>query len=75
MNNNFSESKLTPIEILDREEIGEIFENDLNKTNIVDLLIKIGNDKNVYLNKIEKNLKKNIYNIGSSTSIIESNLI
>lgn len=75
LNKNFSESKLTPIEILDREEIGEIFDNDLNKTNIVDLLIKIGNDKNVYLNKIEKNLKKNIYNIGSSTSIIESNLI
>ena len=75
MNKNFSKSKLTPIEISDREEIGVIFNNDSNKVNIVDLLIKIENDKNIYLNKIEQNLNKNIFNIGSSSSIIESNLI
>ena len=75
MNKNFSKSKLTPIEISDREEIGVIFNNDSNKVNIVDLLIKIENDKNIYLNKIEQNLNKNIFNIGSSSSIIASNLI
>ena len=75
LNKDFSKSQFVPVEISDREEIGVVFDHDVDKTNIVGLLNKMSNEKEIYLKKIDHNLNKNIFNIGFSSSIIESNLI
>ncbi len=75
LNTDFAKSLHIPIEVSDREEIGVIFNKNTETRKITDLLNKISNEKNVYKDKIVKNLNKNIFNIGSSSTIIDLNLI
>ena len=75
LNKEFTQSRRIPIEISDREEIGIILNNDIERNKITNLLNKITKEKALFREKINQNMNKNIFNIGSSSNVIELNLI
>lgn len=75
LNKEFTQSRRIPIEISDREEIGIILNNDTERNKITNLLNKITKEKALFREKINQNMNKNIFNIGSSSNVIELNLI
>ena len=69
LNKNYSKFKNLPIEIADREELGEIW-NPKENYKVSDLVQKIKTNEILYQEKITKNLEKNIYNLGKSSEEI-----
>jgi YidC/Oxa1 family membrane protein insertase len=69
LNKNYSKFKNLPIEITDREELGEIW-NPKENYKVSDLVQKIKTNEILYQEKITKNLEKNIYNLGKSSEEI-----
>jgi YidC/Oxa1 family membrane protein insertase len=69
LNKNYAKFQNLPIEITDREELGEIW-NPREDHKISDLIQKIKCNEIIYKEKITKNLEKNIYNFGKSSEEI-----
>ena len=69
LNKNYTKFKNSPIEITDREELGEIW-NPREDYKVIDVVQKIKINEILYKEKITKNLEKNIYNLGKSSEEI-----
>ena len=74
LNDNYLECSNQPIEITDRIELGTIL-IDLKNQNITSIIEDLRQKESDYKIKIEKNLKKNVYNLKSSSQQIINLLI